>query len=283
MTDHPPHTGPERRSGPRSRGIDPVIRPVFEVLRWIRAHVSGFYGAIGAFLTLGLGLSLAAVLLFAGIAELVDEGVTQRFDDAVLLWMNEHASDELDVIALEITALGAGSTVWMVIAVGSLFLWLTRHRYSAVLLWVAVVGGNLLNGALKHLFDRPRPELFEWRTPYAGLSSFPSGHAMTAMVVYATLAYLVVRLEPGLLLRRATLAVAAIMILLIGLSRLYLGVHYPSDVIAAYLVGFVWATTCALGIEAVQYFRDRNPKAARQEEGLAEGTAPIRDAIKGDD
>lgn len=271
----------ERRGTPRDPSTDVVAKPVFGVLRWIREHVSGFYAAVGTFLLIGMGIALAAVLLFAGIAALMTAGAVQRFDEAVLLWVNTHANDTLDVLALEITALGSGAAVWMLVMVGSVFLWSTTHRYSAALLWIAALGAPVVNSALKMLFDRPRPQLFEWRTEYAGLSSFPSGHSATAMVVYATLAYLVVRLEPSRRLRRVTIGVAVLVILLVGITRLYLGVHYPSDVIAGYMVGLVWATTCALGIEAVKYFRYRKPEVAQDEEDLDKGVAPIRDATGG--
>lgn len=281
MPESSDDTGADRRATVGDPSAEAAAKPVFGVLRWIRAHVSGFHAAVGTFLLIGLGIALGAVVLFAGIAALMTAGTVQRFDDAVLLWMNTHANETLDVLALEITALGSGAAVWMLVMVGSVFLWSTTHRYSAALLWVAALGAGIVNSALKMLFDRPRPQLFEWRTDYAGLSSFPSGHSMTAMTVYATLAYLVVRLEPSRRLRRITIGVAALVILLIGITRLYLGVHYPSDVIAGYLVGLIWATVCALGIEAVKYFRYRKPEVARDEEDLDKGVAPIREATGG--
>jgi undecaprenyl-diphosphatase len=273
------YTGPERRTAAR-KGMEGALDPVFDLLRWIGRHVRGFHAAVGLFLVIGLGIMLLAVLAFAGIAVLVAEGVTQRFDNAVLLWLNRYASPALDAAALEVTALGSGFVTWMLILLASVFLWTTHHRYSAVLAWVALLGGALLNSVLKSLFDRPRPDLFEWRTPYAGHSSFPSGHSMTAMSVYAILAYLIVRLEPSRRVRRLTLGVFAVVVILVGISRLYLGVHYPSDVIAGFLIGFVWATFCALGLEAVRYFRGRRPDAAAQERDLERGTEPIRDAVE---
>lgn len=269
---------PERRSTPRHSRAEPLLGRVFALLRWIRAHVSGFYAAIGTYLVIGLAVALGAVLLFVGVATLMAGGFTQRFDDAILLWMNERARDSLDPVALEITALGSGASVWMVVLVGSLFLWITRHRYSAGLLWVAAGGSSIVSSTLKFTFDRPRPQLFEWRTDYAGLSSFPSGHATTAMVVYATLAYLVMRIEPSRRLRRLTLLVALLVILAVGVTRVYLGVHYPSDVIAGYLAGSVWATVCVLGIEALKYFRDRKPGIAADEADLDHGVEPVGDA-----
>lgn len=280
MNQEVKYSGPERRRTPRGGRLELLWRPLFEVLRWIGRHVEGFYAAVGLFLTLGLALALLAVGAFALMARLMAEGMTQRFDEAVLLWLNARANPTLDIAALEITALGGMVVVWMLLTVSSVFLWVTRHRYSAALLWVAVIGGSILNSALKALFDRPRPDLFEWRTEYAGQSSFPSGHAMTAMVMFATLAYLIARLEPTRLLRRLTLGITATVIVLIGLSRLYLGVHYPSDVIAGYIAGFAWATFCALGIEAVRYFRGRRPQAEDEEKDLDKGTEPIRDAVE---
>lgn len=274
------YTGPERRKERRGFPGGNLLDAIFGLLRWIGSHVRGFYTALGLFLVIGLGVIIAALLLFAGVAALVAQGVTQRFDEAVLLWLNARATPELDLAALEITALGSGVVIYMTVFIASAFLWATRHRYSVLLLWVAVLGGVILNLELKALFDRPRPELFPWRTQQVGHSSFPSGHAMMAVVVYATLAYLVARLEATRALRRLTLGLTAVVIVLIGLTRLYLGVHYPSDVVAGFIIGFAWATFCALGIEAVRYFRTRKPEVDRAEHDLERGTAPIRDAVQ---
>lgn len=264
----------ERRGAPRGSALDPL----YALLRWIDHHVRGFHAAVGVYLAVGIVLILVGVLLFAGTAELMHAGTTQRFDDAVLLWLNARASPRLDALAVEVTALGSTLVILMTLLVSSIFLWGTEHRYSAALLWVAAAGGGILNTILKAAFDRPRPHLFPWRVPYAGHSSFPSGHSMTAMVVYATLAYLVVRIVPTRGLRRFTLAVFAAVILAVGLSRMYLGVHYPSDVLGGYLIGFAWASFCALGVEAVRYFRDK-PGMKGHEEGIEEGAQPILDAV----
>ena len=258
----------ERRAVERGGPMEPLRHALFGLFRWIDRHVQGFHAAVGTFLAAGLVASLLLLWGFAELAEWVAEGRTQSFDEAVLLWLNARATPWLTVAALEVTALGAGLVVWTVIAISSVFLWVSRHRYSVALLWTAALGSTLLNSLLKGLFDRPRPDLFPWRAPYAGQSSFPSGHAMTAMVVYLTLAYLVARLEPTPVLRRLTLGFTGVVILLIGLSRMYLGVHFPTDVVAGYIAGFAWAVFCALGIEAVRYFRRKRPQVEAEEKDL---------------
>lgn len=225
------------------------------LLRWTSRNVRGFHAAVGALLVVGLGILAGAIALFAAIAALVHTGTTQRLDDAVLLWLNSHASPSLDIAALELTSLGSTTVVWMIVLISSAFFWATRHYYSVLLLWIAMIGGAILNLQLKAEFGRPRPQLFPWRTEQVGHSSFPSGHAMTAVVLYATLAYLIGRLEPTRLQRRLTLVLTLIVIVLIGVSRLYLGVHYPSDVLAGFVVGVAWSTVCALAVEALRYFR----------------------------
>jgi undecaprenyl-diphosphatase len=241
---------------------------MFALFRLVAGNVRGFHAAVGALLVAGLAIILVCVGFFALLADEVMEGGTQRFDDSVLLWMNRHASPPLTGVALDFTALGSGLIVWLVLLAASVFLWESRHRWSVGLLWVSVLGAGLINTVMKTIFHRTRPHLFPWRTPYAGLSSFPSGHSMTAMVCYATLAYLVARLAPTAFLRRFTIGMAAVLILLIGMSRMYLGVHYPTDVLAGFAMGLAWASFCALGIEALRYFRHREPAVAAQEKDL---------------
>lgn len=265
------YTGPERRLHPRHGRMEAFRGILFGLFRWIGGRVRGFHAAVGAFLAIGLVVAVAAVAGFATVAEEVMEGETRAFDVAVLRWMEQRHTPRLDVWALEVTSLGSGLVVAMTVAVASVFLWVTRHRYSVALLWTALLGSWLITRTLKTVFDRPRPDVFPWQTHYVDQGSFPSGHATTSMVVYLTLAYLVGRLAETRRLRALTLLVAAVLIALIGTSRLYLGVHYPSDVMAGYAVGFAWATFCALGIEAVRYFRGRRPGMEQVEEDLDGG------------
>lgn len=225
-------------------------------LREIRVRAQDVPRAVAIFLILSFMIVFAASWAFVAVAASVLEGDTDRFDEAVLLWIHRFASPWLDRVAIEVTTLGDGIVIAMIILIASALLWVTDHRYSVLLLWVAVGGSLVLVEVLKFAFNRPRPLVFEWRTEYAiGSSSFPSGHAMGSVVTYATLAYLISRLQATRRVRRITLAIGALTIGAIGLSRLYLGVHYPSDVFAGYAIGLAWATLCALGIEALRYFQ----------------------------
>jgi undecaprenyl-diphosphatase len=267
---HPPPV--ERRAQERRGPLSGLRNGVFRLLRLIGRHVEGFYAAVGLFLFTGLALVTLAAAAFAQIAEAVVEGQTEAFDEGILRFMGDIGAPWLDMLALEVTALGARVVVYMVVLVASAFLWQSRHHYSAALLWVAVIGAGLINTVLKLTFNRPRPDVFPWRTQHVGLASFPSGHAMTSIVVYGTLALLIARLAPTRLLRRLTWALAVFVILIVGLSRLYLGVHYPSDVLAGFIIGGAWAIVCALGMEAVRYFRTRRPEVVVEEKDIE--TAP---------
>lgn len=238
---------------------------LFAVVRGIAGIVKNFYATFGIFLSAGALVTVAGTYAFAKFAGHVRGGRTQAFDDGVLRWLAEHRSPALEPLMLEITFLGTGTVVMMIVAVSALFLWLTKHRYSAALLLIATVGGILLNGLLKMGFGRPRPQIFDWGVEVVSWS-FPSGHAMSAAVVYGTVAYLASRLQVRHWHRVLTLAAAAILILLIAISRLYLGVHYPSDVIAGVIIGLAWASFCMATLEAIQlYARRRAPKVLKQE------------------
>jgi undecaprenyl-diphosphatase len=242
---------------------------VFGLVRVVAGLARNFYATFGIILVAGAALALAGTYAFAELAGHVTSGATQQFDDRVLRWIDEHRVQSLERVMLEITFLGTGSVVVTLVGVVGLFLWLTRHKYSAILLLVATIGGILLNNLLKVGFGRPRPQIFEWGTEVASWS-FPSGHAMSSAVVYGTVAYLAARLQKKQWHRVLTFTIAALVILLICVSRLYLGVHYPSDVIAGVVIGLAWAGFCMATLEAIQlYGRSREPAVARHESPAA--------------
>jgi len=133
------------------------------------------------------------------------------------------------------------------------------------MLRAATAGNILLNNILTLFFDRERPSIFEWGT-HAASSSFPSGHAMSATVVYGTVAYLLARLQKHAWSRTITLILAVVMIVLICLTRLYLGVHYPSDVLGGIIIGLAWSGFCMATLEAsLALARRRAPASVVQE------------------
>ena len=262
----------ERREHRRGRfhlGWDVFYRG----LRGTFRHAHSFGTALGVFLLIGAVLAAAGTWGFAQIAELVSEGYTQPFDERVLRWMEQNQFVWLERLMIEVTMLGTWIVVLTVVGVSGLFLWLSRHKFSAILLVIATAGGIVLNSILKLGFDRPRPQIFEWGTHVAS-SSFPSGHAMSSVVVYGTVAYLAARLHKTQRARWITLTVFAVVIIAIGFSRMYLGVHYPSDVVAGALIGLAWAGFCMATLEAIQRFARRNARHVLQHEAPAPEQTP---------
>lgn len=223
------------------------------VLGHLRHYVDGFYARAGALLTIGLVMSLLCLFAVSRLTEDVLEGETLRFDQAVLHWLQARGTSWLDHAALEITALGDTLVVLLVVALAGAILWLLERRAYAFLLGSAVVGAAILSPVLKALFDRSRPDVTDLRAVTMEASaSYPSGHAMMSMVSLLVAAYIVRRLGT----RRSTgvvaMLVAGVLILLIGLSRLYLGVHYPSDVAAGYMIGFAWSVFCVFTLQVLR-------------------------------
>ncbi|HUP88220.1 MAG TPA: phosphatase PAP2 family protein, partial [Longimicrobiales bacterium] len=195
-------------------------------------------------------------LIFSGVAHAVHEGVTQSFDEAVLRWLYAHRSPTLDTVMLEITMLGEGPVQLLVVLVAALILYQLRKRASVATLLVGLVGGTILNALLKTTFARPRPMVVV-ALARVHTTSFPSGHAMSSLVTYGAIAYVTGRLVPEPRLRRTTWILAAILVLAIGISRMYLGVHYPSDVIAGYIAGLAWLAFLSWFITAIGFFARR--------------------------
>jgi undecaprenyl-diphosphatase len=123
----------------------------------------------------------------------------------------------------------------------------------------------VLNGVLKLGFNRPRPSIV-LHSVHTVSSSFPSGHAMSAAIVYSTVAYLAARLQKRRWARWLTMLAAFTLIALIAVSRLYLGVHYPSDVVAGITIGLAWASFCMAALEAIQKFGARRDPSILEDE-----------------
>jgi undecaprenyl-diphosphatase len=194
--------------------------------------------AAAVWLAAGLAFSAFVVWAFAELADEVVEGDSRRFDRAVLLWIHSSFPGWLDGPMRLVTALGYYWVVIPLLAVAVLAFYRKDWRLSAILLVVSTSGSIVLTTVLKAIFERSRPELFD--SGYtASFYSFPSGHATLAVGFYGTLTLLLAYRLRGYA-RWLVAACGVSLVLLIGFSRLYLGVHYPTDVLAGYLAALLW-------------------------------------------
>ena len=229
-------------------------QPVERILTAAINRTGSLTAALGLVLIIGFVVAGIAGWFFTELAETVQAGATLALDDSVLRWMAAHQSALATNAALEATALGTGTVVVMMTVVVGMFLALTGQQKPALLLVVATIGGLALNLLLKLHYHRPRPHIFPWATNVVS-SSFPSGHAMNAVIVYGTIAYLAARLSRRRSVRAITQVIAIIVVIAICTSRVYLGVHYPSDVIGGAIVGTAWAMFCMSALEGIQRIR----------------------------
>src|SRR5205814_964349 len=201
---------------------------------------------------------IAAVMIAGGtwgFIELMDAvraGGTQRFDEwAVRTVAGYHGPRWLEEVGRDITALGGVAILTLITAFVVGFLILRKKYHAAWFLLFATIGGVTLSSLLKHLVSRPRPDVVPWRS-YVVTTSFPSGHSMLSATVYLTLGSLLARYTRDRALRLYFLAAAMFLAFLVGLSRVYMGVHYPTDVLAGWTAGGVWALLCWLAARILQ-------------------------------
>jgi undecaprenyl-diphosphatase len=195
-------------------------------------------------------LAAAAVYAFVELVDEVLEGESRAFDEWVLQALRSPGDPGqpigpwwVESMFVDITALG-GTTVVTLMTLAVLgYLVMDGKRHTALLVLVSVAGGAALSSALKLGFDRPRPDLVAHLVEVQTLS-FPSGHAMVSAVTYLTLGALLAQVQSRKRLKAYILGVAIVLTLLIGISRVYLGVHWPTDVIAGWCAGTAWAIGC---------------------------------------
>jgi undecaprenyl-diphosphatase len=221
-----------------------IARSIRSFLAWLGSHGHLVIAAV-----------LAIVAGTWGFVELLDEvkeGDTRHFDEWMIRTLREHEGPPwLQEVGRDFTALGGVAVLCLVTAAvaGSLLL---RRMYGAMwLVLIATTGGLVLSTVLKHFIDRDRPQLVEHRW-VVYTSSFLSGRSMVSAVVYLTLGSLLARIMPGRLLKLYFLFVAMALTFLVGVSRVYLGVHWPTDVLAGWCGGLVWALVCWLVARQLQ-------------------------------
>jgi len=192
-------------------------------------------------LTTAFMISLLSLICFSCMAILISKQKIVSFDSAVISFIQGLESPLLTDIMKFFTFIGSTVSV-AVLAMGALFFLyiVLGHRSELILLIAAVLGSNLLFITLKLFFQRARPDLH--RLIEVSGYSFPSGHATNACTLYGILAFLLWRHIPTRLGRTILVIISIIMILTIGISRIYLGVHYPSDIIGGYCISAFWLT-----------------------------------------
>ncbi len=212
---------------------------VTERAGWVRATDLRLVAEIGVVAV----LILAFILIGNGVGE-VD------LDDRILLALRDAPDDprgprSVENAVMHLSALGSGVVTGLLTLIAVMFLFLARRRAYAILVLVCALGTLVFMALLKSLYERPRPTSVTHIDPPGGLS-FPSGHSMISAALYLTLAVLIARALPERRLRIFVIATGAFIAMLVGVTRLYLGVHYPTDVLGGWIVGLTWALTCGI-------------------------------------
>ena len=205
-----------------------------------------------------LTIGTASTWGFIKLADEVLEGDTQSFDSwsVQILRDSSNPADPIgppwvEEMGRDATALGGIAWLTFTTLVIAVFLWLQGKLRMMVFMIAATGSGAVLSILLKNLFGRPRPSLVP-HLSHVSTSSFPSGHSLLAAVVYLTLGSLLAAVMPNRKLQIYVLSVAVMLTLFVGASRVYLGVHYPTDVLAGWLAGLVWALLCWLVARQLQ-------------------------------
>ena len=220
-------------------------------LNALKAHVAA-RDRTELLLLVGTVALLGIVLLILNLAGEVLEGDTLEFDKRMLAALRKADNPAqpigppwLEMMAFDITALGGPTVLGMTVLAVVGFLVLQGMYRNAAFVFFASVGGWMLNDLLKELFARPRPQVVPHLRQVMSLS-FPSGHALTSAAVFLTLGALLMRVAQTRLVKFYIMFIAMLTTLLVGSTRVYLGVHYPTDVLAGWLIGISWALFCWL-------------------------------------
>jgi membrane-associated phospholipid phosphatase len=211
------------------------------------ARVARFVNVVGLELLGGLAVLTLGAWIFGLMVEELSEGDI-HLDTRFAAWLHDHATSGWTTFFENVTRLGNIPVLILVTLVAAIVLWRRRLRTELELLLLAAVGAEILTVGLKLGFERQRP-FFPDPLATESTYSFPSGHASVSLAVYGTIGYIVARHASTRRKQIGALAAAAALVLLIGFSRLYLGVHYLSDVIAGFSLGLAWVALCVVLLE----------------------------------
>jgi undecaprenyl-diphosphatase len=212
-----------------------------------------------------LGILTGALVLFLRLADEVAEGGTRAFDFAVLRAFRDPADPSRPVgapwlqdMARDFTALGSTGVLSFLTLAAIIALLLARQHRAALTAAVAIGTGTILSSQLKHAFERARPD-WAAHAPYIDSYSFPSGHAMMSAIVFLTLGALLAQRRKERRLKLFVMGTAILLALVVGVTRIYLGVHWPTDVIAGWTAGSFWALLCWFIADRLQQNRVIEP------------------------
>ena len=215
-------------------------------------------------LLLGLTAAISVLVFLAWLTDEVLEGSTRAFDEAIRAAVHQTASPTLTTLMRGISFLGSTQFLFAATTVVVVLFIVRRWKREAILLAITMLGASLLNTTLKLAFKRVRPEpFFNLATPKS--FSFPSGHSLASFCFFGALAVILNARVRNRGRRLAISITAAVLVLLIGLSRIYLGVHYPTDVIAGFTSALIW-TGAVKFVEETLVRRKRRGKAGRSSE-----------------
>jgi undecaprenyl-diphosphatase len=219
-------------------------RPKNRTLTWFARHETTVF--------LSLLVVIGGIWGFVSIANDVVAGDTLAMDHRILLALRNPTDVSLPIgpawlgeTVRDVTALGGFAVLILITSSVILFYCLDRNFRAARFIAISIVGGFLISVALKSAFERPRPDIVPHLAD-ASMSSFPSAHSMMSAIVYLTLGTLLARTVDRDELKLFIWGLALLLTLTIGMSRVYIGVHYPTDVLAGWSAGFAWATFCGL-------------------------------------
>lgn len=212
----------------------------------------GSRGRLEVAVLMAILVAAAGLWAFGLLAAEVMEGDTRKFDERVLVALRQPGNLAVPIgppwtlqVARDLTAFGSAVGIGLVTAVVAGYLALDRRFGLLAFVLASVLTGTALSLVLKESFHRPRPQIVPHLTDIS-TASFPSGHSMMSSIAYLTLAALLARAATNRRMKLYFFVVAVLLIGLIGFSRLYLGVHFPTDVLAGWCIGCTWAVICSL-------------------------------------
>lgn len=232
-----------------AKSFNGILNPRYSLsggLRLKNRQLSSAPRPVDLFFVIGGTLLLAALVIFAELSEDLSAHWVAQFDTLVTAVIRAKPSSGLTAFMQLMTDMGSPVFLIMVALVFATTLYRRRLFPEALLLLISLVGGWGWDELLKRLFRRARPSE-HWLTGASGYS-FPSGHSMVSMALYGVLAYILLSYPLARRWRWPGILFTGAIILMVGISRIYLGVHYPSDVLAGFAAGGAWATICSAAI-----------------------------------